>query len=86
MAPGLFCMAVEPGGKEFICGEGYSHIGIVILQRLLVVVWVLLLVVGLFEVVRGRATRSAVIAWSISVLLFVSVSILLLSLPVGDSP
>ncbi len=24
-APGLFCMAVDSGGKELICGPDYTH-------------------------------------------------------------
>ena len=86
LAPSLFCAAVNPGGKEFICGPRYSHSGIRLLQLSGLSVWMLLLVVGGAELFRGRATRSTVIAWSISALLLVGLALLRLSLPVADAP
>lgn len=86
LSPGLFCVAVNPGGKEFICGSPYSHIGIRLLQRLGLFVWALLLITGGYELLRGRATRPAVIAWSLSALLLIGLTVLWLSLPVGDPP
>ena len=86
LTPSLFCMDVNPGGKEFICGPNYSHNGIRLLQLSGLSVWVLLLITGGAELFRGRATRPAVIAWSISALLLVSLAMLWLSIPVDDSP
>jgi hypothetical protein len=86
LAPSLFCVAMNPGGKEFICGARYSHIGIRLIQLIGIVVWVLLVVTGRAEVFQGRATRSAVIAWSLSTLLLVSLTMLWLTLPVNECP
>jgi hypothetical protein len=86
MSPSLFCVPVNPGGKEFICGSRYSHFGIRLLRLAGLSVWVLLLIVGGAELFRGRATRPAVIAWSVSALLLVSSALLWLSLPVDDAP
>jgi hypothetical protein len=86
LSPGLFCAQMNPGGKEFICGPRYTHIGISLLQLLGLCVWVLLLVTGGAELFRRRATRPAVVAWSVSAVLFVSFAMLLLTLPVEDGP
>ena len=86
MLPSLFCVAVNPGGKEFICGSAYSHVGIRLLRLSGLSVWVLLLVIGGAELSRGRATRPAIIAWLISALLLVSSALLWLSLPDEDAP
>ena len=86
VSPSLFCVAVNPGGKEFTCGPRYSHIGIRLLQLSGLSVWMLLLIIGGAELFRGRATRPAVIAWSISALLLVSLALLWLALPVEDAP
>jgi len=79
-------VAINSGGKELICGADYSHPGVFILQRWGLTVWVLLLGAGSVEVFRGRAFRSAVIAWSVSALLLVGLVVLRLSLPVDDCP
>ena len=86
LSPSLFCMDINPGGREFICGPRYSHIGIRLLQLSGLSVWVLLLITGGAELFRGRTTRPAVIAWSISALLLVSLAMLWLALPVEDAP
>jgi len=86
LSPNLFCVAVNPGGKEFICGPGYSHVGIGFLRLLGLCVWVLLLLIGFTELYRGSATRPAVIAWSVSAVLFVSLTMLALSLPATECP
>ena len=84
--PSLFCMPVNPGAKEFICGSDYSHAGIRLLRAFGFSAWVLLLVTGGAELFRGSATRLAVIAWSVSVLLLVSLVMLVASLPVECAP
>jgi hypothetical protein len=86
MLPSLFCMDVNPGGKETICGPGYTHIGIRLLQLLGLSVWVLSLVTGSAEVFQRRASLPAVIAWSISVLLLGGLAMLWLTHRVGCSP
>lgn len=86
LAPGLFCMAVNPGGREFVCGPGYSHVGVRIFQLFALSVWALLLALGSAELFRRRATWPAVVAWSISALLLASLAALWLTLPVGDPP
>lgn len=87
VSPDLFCMPVNPGAKETVCGQDYSHPDINLLRFLGLWVWLLLLIVaGAAEVFRGRATRAAVIAWSVSALLFSSWVILYLSFPVECSP
>ena len=84
--PSLFCVAINSGGKELICGSDYSHPGINLLQSLGLCLWVLLLVIGGVEVFRRRASWPAVIAWSVSALLLVGLAVLWLSLPVVDCP
>jgi len=84
--PDLFCVAVNPGGKEFICGADYSHPGIHLLQSLGFCLWVLLLAIGGVEVFRRKASWPGVIAWSVSALLIVGLAVLWLSLPVVDCP
>ncbi len=86
LAPGLFCVAINSGGKEFVCGSDYSHIGIRLLQLFGLSLWVLLLLTGSAEVFQRRATRPAVIAWSVSALLMVGLIIIWLTLPVDDPP
>ena len=86
LAPGLFCAEMNPGGKEFICGARYTNAGIRLLQLLWLSLWVLLLLTGGVELVRRRATRSAVIAWSVSALLLGGLAVLWLALPVDDGP
>ena len=84
--PNLFCVAVNPGGQEFICGADYSHPGVRLFQVLGNSVWMLILIKGGVDVLRGRATRGGIIAWSVSVLLLVSLLILWINLPVECSP
>ena len=86
LVPSLFCMAVNPGGKEFVCGPRYSHPGVRLLQVFGLSVWVLLLVLGSAELFRRRAAWPAVVAWSVSALLFAGLAALWLTLPVEDSP
>ena len=86
VAPDLFCVEINPGGKETICGSAYSHVNIRRLQLFGFLAWVLLIMIGGAEVLRNRATRSAAIGWSVSALLLVSLVILWLSLPVEDCP
>jgi uncharacterized membrane protein (UPF0182 family) len=81
LLPNLFCMEMEPGGKEFICGARYTHIAIQLLQQIGLAVWVLLVGTGGAELLRRRATRPAVMAWSISALILSSSVLLLITLP-----
>jgi hypothetical protein len=84
--PNLFCVPVNPGGKEFICGADYSHPGVRFFQGSGFIVWVLLVIAAGAAVLRGRATRAAVVAWSVSALLLASWVVIWLSLPVECSP
>src|SRR5688572_27341858 len=84
--PSLFCVAVNSGGKETICGSEYSHPGINLFRLSGLFVWVLLVATGGTEVFRRLATRSAVIAWAVSVLLLVSWAMLWLTRPVECTP
>lgn len=86
LLPSLFCMDVNPGGKEAICGPGYTHVGIELLQLFGLSVWVLSLVTGSAVVFRRRATWPAVSAWSISALLLGGLAMLWLTGPVECSP
>ena len=84
--PDLFCVAMNPGGKEFICGSRYTHIGIRLLQKTGLGVWVLLLIAGGAELFRRRATWPAALAWSVSALMLCSLVMLWLSLPANECP
>jgi phosphoglycerol transferase MdoB-like AlkP superfamily enzyme len=86
LSPDLFCVAINSGGKEFICGGDYTHMGIRWLQLFGHAAWVMLLVIGGAEVCQRRASWLAATAWSISALLFVGLVLLLLNLPVDDCP
>ena len=86
LAPHLFCMEMNPGGKEFICGSRYSHIGIQVIQRVGLFAWVLLLLTGGAQVFLVRTSRLAVIAWSVSALLLVGLAVLWLAVPTSDCP
>jgi len=86
LSPALFCMPMNPGGKEFICGRRYSHIGIQLLQQTGLAGWVLLLVASGPAIVWRRAARPAVIAWSVSALMLCSLVMLLMSLPRNECP
>ena len=86
LAPSLFCMAVNPGGKEFICGPRYSHTGVTVIQLFGLSVWAILLALGGAELFRRRATRPAVVAWSVSAFLLAGFAALWLTLPVECSP
>jgi len=86
LAPHLFCMEMNPGGKEFICGSRYSHIGIQVIQRVGLFAWVLLLLTGGAQVFLVRTSRPAVIAWSVSALLLVGFAVLWLAVPTSDCP
>ncbi|HSS21019.1 MAG TPA: hypothetical protein VLL54_13170 [Pyrinomonadaceae bacterium] len=84
--PYLFCMPINPGGKEFICGARYSDAGINLLRALGFSAWVLLLVTGGVNVFRWRVARLGVMAWAVSGLLFIGLVLLWLSLPAHECP
>ena len=86
LAPHLFCIEMNPGGKEFICGARYSHIGIQVIQRVGVFAWVLLLLTGGAQLFLVRTSRAAVIAWSVSALLLGAFAVLWLAAPVSNCP
>jgi hypothetical protein len=86
LAPHLFCMEMNPGGKEFIWGTRYSHIGIQVIQRVGLFAWVLLLLTGGAQLILVRTSRPAGIAWSVSALLLVGFAVLWLAVPVSDCP
>jgi hypothetical protein len=86
LAPHLFYMEMNPGGKEFICGARYSHIGIQVLQQVGLFAWVLLLLTGGAQLFLVKTTRPAGIAWSVSALLLVGFAVLWLAVPVSDCP
>ena len=86
LAPHLFCMEMNPGGKEFICGARYSHIGIQVIQRVGLFAWVSLLLIGGAQLLLVRTSRPAVIAWTVSALLLVGLAVLWLAVPVSDCP
>jgi hypothetical protein len=86
LAPHLFCMEMNLGGKEFICGARYSHIGIQVIQRVGLFAWVLLLLAGGAQLFLLRTSRPAVLAWSVSALLLVSFAALWLAAPVSNCP
>ena len=86
LMPSLFCMAVNPGGKEFVCGARYSHPGVRLLQVFTLSAWVLLLALGSAELFRRRAAWPAVVAWSVSALLLAGLAALWLTLPFEDYP
>lgn len=84
--PGLFCVAVNPGGKEFVCGPGYSHVGVRLIQFLGTTAWVAVLLISGVKVIGGGAGRSSVFAWSVSAALFLTLVVLWLSMPNEDTP
>jgi hypothetical protein len=84
--PGLFCVAVNPGGREFICGSGYSHVGVRLIQLLGAIAWVAVLLIGGVKVIGGEAARPSVFAWLVSAALFLTLVVLWLSAPNEDSP
>lgn len=86
LAPGLFCVAVNPGGREFICGSAYSHPGVRLIQFLGPLVWAAVLLISGVEVIRGEATRSSIFAWLVSAALFLTLVVLWLNMPNEDAP
>lgn len=84
--PDLFCVPVNPGAKEFICGGDYSHPFIRFFQSSSILIWVVLLLIGGAQLIRGKRSWVGGIAWSISAVLLVGAAVLLLTLPVGDPP
>jgi hypothetical protein len=86
LEPSLFCVAVNPGGKEFVCGSRYSHGSVRILQSASPIVWLSLLGVSGKTVLTGRATKASTVAWSISIVLFLALVVLWLLAPVEDAP
>jgi hypothetical protein len=79
-------MEMNPGGKEFICGTRYSHIGIQVIQKVGLFAWVLLLLTGGAQLFLVRTNRPAVFAWSVSALLLIGFAVLWLIVPVNDCP
>ena len=86
ISPSLFCVAINSGGKETICGLDYSHGSINLLRLLGLGVWVLLIFIGGAEIFGGRARWPAMIAWSVSALLFVTWAMLWMTAPVECTP
>lgn len=84
--PGLFCVAVNSGGKEFICGSGYSHVGVRLVQVIGIMAWAVVLLIGGVEVVRGKAERPAAFAWLFSAMLFLTWGVLWLAAPDECAP
>lgn len=84
--PSLFCMAVNPGGKEFVCGPSYSHVGVRVIQSAGLIAWLFVLVVGGVTVIRGKATRASTVAWSISTVLLLALAVLWATRPFEDMP
>ena len=84
--PSLFCVAVNPGGKEFVCGPSYSHVGVRLITSAGLIAWFFVLVFSGMTVLRGKATRASAFAWSISAVLLLALAVLWLTRPVQDSP
>jgi hypothetical protein len=85
-APGLFCVAVNPGGREFVCGHGYSHVGVRLIRLLGTAAWAAVLLIGGVKVIRGGAARASVFAWLVSAALFLTLVVLWLNMPDEDAP
>ena len=86
LAPGLFCAAVNPGGREFICGRDYSHVGVNLTRLIGPIVWAVALLVGGIQVIGGRAGRASTCAWLFSAALFLALIVLLITAPNDDAP
>lgn len=84
--PGLFCVAVNSGGREFVCGAEYSHVGVRLIRFFGALTWAAVLLISSLKVVRGGAGRPSVFAWLVSAALFLTLVILLLSMPNECSP
>ena len=84
--PDLFCVAINPGGREFVCGSNYSHVGVRLIQFLGLIAWVAALLIGGVKVIRGKAARASVFAWLVSAALFLSLLVLRLNMPDECSP
>lgn len=84
--PGLFCVAINPGGREFICGTEYSHVGVRLFRSLSNLAWAAVLLLGGLRVIRGEATRPSAFAWSVSAALFLALVALWLNIPYECSP
>lgn len=83
---GLFCVALNPGGREFICGSDYSHVGVRLIQRLGLMAWVAVLLISGVKVIRGEAERASAFAWLVSAALFITLAVLWLNMPYECSP
>ena len=84
--PGLFCVAVNPGGREFICGSDYSHVGVRLIRLLGTIAWVAVLLIGGVKVIRGEAARPSAFAWSVSATLFLALVVLRHNMPNECTP
>jgi hypothetical protein len=65
------CVAVNPGGKEFICGGEYAPRGLRIFSAIAMVGWVATVLFGTVAFLNGVLTRGAKVAWSVSAILLI---------------
>lgn len=65
------CVAINPGGNEFICGGEYAPRGLRIFSAVAMAGWVAAVLFGLVAFLNGALTRRGKVAWSVSVLLLI---------------
>lgn len=83
----LMCTAVNPGGKEYVCGFGYDHITVRVLFSYLVPgAWLASLTTGGIAMVRGGVGRGEKVAWLVSLIILIGFVVLTVSISNDDMP
>jgi len=69
--PLFACVAVNPGGKEYVCGGAHTPKGLRVFWVVAVAGWIATVLFGCVSFLSGALTRGGKVAWSASALLFV---------------
>ncbi|HEV2861448.1 MAG TPA: hypothetical protein VGX48_10610 [Pyrinomonadaceae bacterium] len=84
--PEWYCVPVQPGAREFICGGEYLHPGISLYVKSFYVVWGVLLVLSSAAIVRGGGRWFGRLALAFSILFVALLVALWVSLGNHDYP
>jgi len=83
----LMCTAVNPGGKEYVCGFGYDHIAVrTLLYYFVPGAWVASLSTGGVALVRGGLGKGEKVAWLVSLTILIAFVALAASFSNDDMP